>query len=53
MEEHIIKVLSELGKLIIEKEDELRYKGYEIDRLQRRIETLEQYKSFYNEEVSE
>lgn len=45
----VSKVIDELGLLILQKDIELELKTEEIDKLKRKIETIEQYISMYEE----
>ena len=48
----INKVIDELGLLLLSKETEIKLKEEEIQELRKRIETIEQYISFYDEYYS-
>ena len=47
--EGITKVIDELGLMILAKDIELELKQEEIDKLKRKIETIEQYLDMYDE----
>lgn len=47
--EGVAKVIDELGLMILQKEIELELKQEEIDKLKRKIETIEQYINTYEE----
>ena len=48
----INKVIDELGLIILSKEIEIELKDDEISKLRKKIETIEQYISFYDEYYS-
>lgn len=48
---NILTVIDELGTLIEKYKDEIKYKDYEIDRLKKKIEQIEQYVEFYSKEA--
>lgn len=48
----INKVIDELGLIILSKEIEIELKDDEIAKLRKKIETIEQYISFYDEYYS-
>lgn len=48
--ENILTVINELGMLLEKYKDEIKYKDFEIDSLKRKIETYEQYTTFYSKE---
>ena len=50
MNNNIFKVLEELGKVLMDKDNEIVFQKYEIERLQSKIEQLEQYANFYSKE---
>lgn len=45
----VAKVIDELGLMILQKEIELEMKQTEIDKLRRKIETIEQYLDMYED----
>lgn len=45
----VTKVIDELGLILLQKDIELELKQEEIDKLKRKIETIEQYISMYEE----
>lgn len=47
--EGVAKVIDELGLMILQKDIELELKQEEIDKLKRKIDTIEQYISMYEE----
>jgi Asp-tRNA(Asn)/Glu-tRNA(Gln) amidotransferase C subunit len=47
--EGVAKVIDELGLMILQKEVELELKQNEIEKLKRKIETIEQYITMYEE----
>lgn len=48
--ENILIVIDELGSLLTKYKDEIKYKDYEIERLKKKIEQIEQYIDFYSKE---
>lgn len=48
--ENILTVIDELGSLLTKYKDEIKYKDYEIERLKKKIEQIEQYIDFYSKE---
>lgn len=48
--ENILTVIDELGSLLTKYKDEIKYKDYEIERLKKKIEQIEQYVDFYSKE---
>lgn len=52
MENGIIEVIDELGRLITKYKDEIKFKDYEIDALKKRIEQIESYSAFYNQDLT-
>lgn len=48
----ITKVIDELGLIILSKEIEIELKQDDIEKLRKKIETMEQYISFYDEYYS-
>lgn len=48
--ENILIVIDELGSLLTKYKDEIKYKDYEIERLKKKIEQIEQYVDFYSKE---
>lgn len=47
--EGVAKIIDELGLMILKKDIELELKQNEIDKLKRKIETIEQYINMYEE----
>lgn len=47
--EGVAKVIDELGLMILQKDIELELKQEEIEKLKRKIETIEQYINMYEE----
>lgn len=50
MEKNVLKVIEELGKALMDKDNEIVFKQYEIDSLKKKIEQIEQYIDFYSKE---
>lgn len=50
MEKNMLKVIEELGKILMDKDNEIVIQKYEIERLKSKIEQIEQYASFYSKE---
>lgn len=48
--ENILTVIDELGALIEKYKDEIKFKDYEIERLNKKITQIEQYVDFYSKE---
>lgn len=46
--ENIIKVIESLGEMLANKDNKIACQGYEIERLQKKIEAIEQYADFYS-----
>lgn len=46
---NIITVIDELGALLTKYKEELKFKDYEIERLNKKISHIEQYVSYYEE----
>lgn len=49
IETNILKVLDELGALLIKYNNDIKYKDYEIKRLKNKIESIESYIDFYSD----
>lgn len=47
---NIITVIEELGEIISKYKDDIKFKDYEIERLNNKIETIEKYVNFYSDE---
>jgi peptidoglycan hydrolase CwlO-like protein len=47
---NILTVIDELGALIENYKDEIKYKDYEIDSLKKKITEIENYIDFYSKE---
>lgn len=47
---NILTIIEELGGLLEKYKDEIKFKDYEIERLNKRVEQVEQYKDFYSKE---
>ena len=45
-----LKVIEELGKVLIDKDNEITFQKYEIDSLKKKIEQIEAYCDFYSKE---
>lgn len=51
---NIITVIEELGEIISKYKNDIKFKDYEIESLRKKIETIEDYISFYSDnEVSD
>lgn len=48
--ENILTVIDELGALIEKYKNEIKFKDYEIERLNKKITQIEQYVDFYSKE---
>lgn len=49
-EEKHIKVIECLGELLLNKDEKIKFNQYEIDALKKKIERIEQYIEFYQQE---
>lgn len=47
---HILNVIDELGKALKDKDTKIKFQEYEIERLKKKIESIEQYVDFYSKE---
>lgn len=47
---NILKVIEELGKVLIDKDNEITFQKYEIESLKKKIEQIESYIDFYSKE---
>lgn len=50
--EGVAKIIDELGLMILQKDLEIELKQNEIDKLKRKIETIEQYINMYEEKCN-
>lgn len=48
--ENILTVIDELGALIEKYKNDIKFKDYEIERLNKKITQIEQYVDFYSKE---
>lgn len=50
MEKKMLKVIEELGKVLMDKDNEITFQKYEVDRLKKKITEIEKYCDFYSKE---
>lgn len=50
-EKNIICVIEELGAMITKYKQDIKFQKYEIERLQKKIKSIESYIDFYTEET--
>lgn len=50
MEKKMLKIIEELGKVLMDKDNEITFQKYELERLKKKIEQIENYVDFYSKE---
>lgn len=46
---NIVTIIEELGEIISKYKDDIKFKDFQIERLEKKIETIENYIAFYSE----
>lgn len=49
-EKNILAVIDELGEMITKYKEDIKFKDFEIERLEKKIQSIESYIAFYSEE---
>lgn len=50
MEKKMLKIIEELGKVLMDKDNEITFQKYEIESLKKKIIEIENYINFYSKE---